>query len=221
MKWSHLKPGLRLELTPILSGGMPAFMREQLVSQLLQSVNDPERIMAAVPIHMARHVTWPTGSRLRVSFTEPARGAWHFNARILDVQMIDRISCYVLRAETELHRLQRRAHFRVRCAIDVTLTLQSSDQIVHAVTCDIGGGGVCLLTSQLLPTGMPVRISFSIGPGRLFTVNSRVVRHEPVRIGHFQRYRVSLQYIDIRQDDQDSLIRFLMNRQKHQKSVES
>jgi len=30
-----------------------------------------------------------------------------------------------------------------------------------------------------------------------------------------------LQYIDIRQDDQDSLIRFLMNRQKHQKSVES
>lgn len=226
MKWTHLKSGLRLEMTPILSSGEPAAMRVNPVSQLLQPVTDPGWITVAVPIHLSRHVNWPAGSRLMVSFTEQNRGIWQFRARILAVKDVDWIRSYVLCAETELYRLQRRAHFRVNCSLDVTLTLKSpnrnaQDRIIQAVTCDISGGGVCILLDQMLPDGLSVRLRISLGNGRLFTTNSYVVRTQLVQIGHAQRYKVSLQYLDIPRQEQDSLIRCLMSWQKRQNVTES
>lgn len=221
MDWSHLMPGLRLEMIPVLTNGEPAAMSMPPVSQLLQAVTDPGRMLVAVPIRLARHVSWPIGSRIKVSFSESDKGIWQFDARILAVCDVDGICGYMLSAETGLRRLQRRAHFRVKCAVDVTLTLRSPDQTVHAVTCDISGGGVCILLDHMLLAGSSVRIKIALGNGRIFQANSRVVRTQSVQIGHFNRYKVSLQYVDIPHEEQDSLIRCLMSWQKRQKAVGS
>lgn len=220
MKWSHLKPGLRLEMTPILTEGEPAVMLVVPVSQLLQPVTDPNRILVAVPNHLDRKVTWPIGSRLKVSFREPNRGVWQFNGRIQAMLEVNQISCYVICAESEPHLHQRRAHYRVRCAVDVMLKIKSPDRSVQAVTCDIGGGGVCILLDQMLPDGLSVRIRIALGNGRLFTANCRVVRTEMVQIGHRKWYKVSMQYLDIPANDRDGLIRYLMSVQRRQKTAE-
>ena len=73
----------------------------------------------------------------------------------------------------------------------------------------------------MLPDGLSVRLRISLGNGRLFTTNSYVVRTQLVQIGHAQRYKVSLQYLDIPRQEQDSLIRCLMSWQKRQNVTES
>lgn len=120
--------------------------------------------------------------------------------------------------QDKLLRIQRREYVRIETAVDVAVhdPLKRFSPFT-SVTFDISGGGaaVILPTDHHLKSGMEIEVWFVIhlnnGDIKYLQTTSRVVRI--VFGGGVQRDKASLQFMDIRESDQQTIVRFCFERQ--------
>ncbi len=97
-----------------------------LVSQLLEDPEDAD-LMIAAPIQNFRVVNWPEGTQVEITYIEPLRGIWRVHGVIMNRGISDQVVFFKVRQNEKARRLQRRAHFRIDCTLEVSWQLASHE----------------------------------------------------------------------------------------------
>lgn len=228
-KGMHLEDipvGTRLEMTWIRESDLnnPQKADDPVqISQLLEPA-DGNILLIAVPIRGFRHIEWPADFYALVSFVQPDACAWTFTARLLETLEVDRINAFRVETVSPLTRCQRRAWFRLPCALDITLSVPiekktdlqkpSPPLTVRGITRDISGGGTAFVTSQPVPdVAHEVEMTLRLGPDNTISARGRIIRVGDID-GQPGRHQVSLQFTEIEKHDQDNLARFVLQQQR-------
>ena len=110
---------------------------------------------------------------------------------------------------------ERRKFVRLDTRLDVTYTIVQSGQTKQAVTKDIGGGGICLFTEQILPPGTRLQVAMKL-PNAEQPVHfiGEIVWSEPYEvIGKAVRRRAveaGVRFVEIAPKDQASVMQHVI-----------
>ena len=214
---ADLQPGTRLEVD------WPAADREDgrpYVSQLLEKPHG-RRLVIAIPISAFRLVSWPPDRRpMTVRFIQPERGVWRFTARLVERLTVDQIAAWRIEAIDEPVRQQRRAWYRLPCTLDLTWQPRrqpdtSDAPILPAITRDISGGGLAVVSAGPLPDATELTITLHLDERQTIRAEARILRSSAAETPN--RQRISLQFTRIAARDQDILLKYILKRQIEQR----
>lgn len=146
---------------------------------------------------------------------------WLFASRFLDKRLRP-VLMWVCSPAYDFRKIQQRAFVRLETALPVILrpAVDGGDaQPVSATTRDIGGGGLQLVTRELIPQGVVVKVEFDLGEFKIFTGSAVVVRAE------YDNFRkiccLGLKFVDLSERERDKIIKYIFKRQleRRQKGV--
>jgi len=81
---------------------------------------------------------------------------------------------------------------------------------------DISGGGLCFKTAEILNIGDVIRLVLDIGADKKLSAYGTVLRVEKEnRQNNETRYKVSIQFEGLSRRELDSIVSFIMNRQRY------
>ncbi|HHW22803.1 MAG TPA: hypothetical protein GXX26_07985 [Clostridiaceae bacterium] len=116
--------------------------------------------------------------------------------------------------------IQRRGFFRFGCILDVKYRMfankdtkaEDRGTFIKAITKDISGGGLCLLTNEKPVYGWYIEGNLDIG----FNLNfiGRIVRVFDIRDKGKFKYETGVEFVDIREMDREKVISFIFDSQR-------
>lgn len=228
MNYTDLATGTRLEIIR-LDNERPdgrqlaaAGLAPVYVSQLLEPAQD-RQLLIAVPISGFRLIPWEPGCRMKVTFIQKTRGIWTFTACLLRQRENNRVAAWEIAAEDDLSRLQRREWYRLPCSLDLSCrptraesaaaTVEKPDICYSAITRDISGGGLAIVTEMPVQESAEVEITLNLDNQKPIVAHGRVVRVGETGNPAQQSRLITLQFTDIAARDQNDLIKFVLRRQ--------
>lgn len=110
---------------------------------------------------------------------------------------------------------ERRQFVRLDTRLEVKYTILPSGSATASVTRDIGGGGICLFTDQVLERGQQLQVSLAL-PGRAQPVNftGEVMWCEAYEmIGQSSRQKAveaGIRFVEIAPQDQEAVLQHVI-----------
>lgn len=159
------------------------------------------------------------GTQFRASFIGKDQAVYHFETELLGRKKGNIPMLILLDPGKEKYiRIQRRQYVRVNASIDVAVhPIEDYFRPFVSVTADIGGGGIALVlpTGHQLPIGKKVKcwLALHMQTGEIKYIEAichviRVVSDKGSQIE-----RASMQFVDIGNSDQQTLVRYCFERQ--------
>jgi len=197
------------------------------VSQLLDVI-DENNIIAACPIHESRLVFIPDGAKVEVFIIQEKKGLFSFVGTVVSKSNKDNIAFMKIRVETEIKRFQRRQFFRLSCLLDVRYRILSdvyqeyspvpdnnkqNQEYMSAITSDLSGSGVCIITDTALPEGSLVELQIKLDNDTVVTAEGNVIRSFKDDFRK-SKYINGIQFVQLSKADRDLIIKFLFNLQR-------
>ncbi|MGE5422305.1 MAG: PilZ domain-containing protein, partial [Ignavibacteriales bacterium] len=86
-------------------------------------------------------------------------------------------------------------------------TPESSKQLIKTRMLDLGAGGCKLEVSELMETGDPVKVAFTLTADDTMAMNGTVIRVlDPKKEG--DPYQVAIQFLDVKEGERDQIVRW-------------
>lgn len=225
MKLKEIKIGTRLELEVINSSGEK--QGYVYVSQM-EDVVDPENVVIASPIYASRMIFIPKDTRLRVVFFHDKYGMLYFNGIVTGKGQKGNLSMLYIRVEGEIQQIQRRKYFRLDCFLNAGYRLlndqspgpESENDINReqeykkALTKNLSGSGVCILTDEEIPVGSSVEVLIMVNPGTTVKARSTVVRSREIESARTKKFEHGLHFTEISKMHQNEIIRYIFDQQR-------
>ena len=110
---------------------------------------------------------------------------------------------------------ERRRFVRLDTRLDVTYTVLPATRAQQAVTKDIGGGGICIFSEQVLKPGDQLQVSMKL-PNHDKAVNftAEVAWSEPYEVigkgGRQRSVEVGVRFVEIAPQDQDAIMQYVI-----------
>lgn len=208
----EIRIGTRLELELMNRNGER--VGRAYVSQLLEHQDDS--IVVSAPIFESRLIYIPTEAQIRLTFMH-REGLLGFFAQVTSREMRGNIAVLVVNPITGLEKTQRRTHYRLDCMIDTVLMLLDKDgnqTNTKALTKNISGSGLCLLTEVNIPIRTDVCMELTMPDGTSIPARGRVIRNTEIEIKKVIKYELGLHFIEIAKKDQDYIIRYIFQQQR-------
>lgn len=136
---------------------------------------------------------------------------WLFTSYFLD-KRFEPIAVWLVAPPEGFERIQLRAYVRLETALTAAVRpVNSADAPTKAITKDIGGGGVQLVTKLAVTPGMQLKVSVDLQDGGIFKGQGEVVRAE--YDGEREFYSAAVKFVDISERERDKIIKYVFRRQ--------
>lgn len=136
---------------------------------------------------------------------------WMFSSTFLD-KRLDPIAVWLISRPQDFKRIQLRAYVRLETALPATVQpVMADDPPAKAVTKDISGGGVQLVTRLAVERDMPVNVSIDLQDAGIFTAKGEVIRVESD--AERNNYTAGIKFVDISERERDKIIKYIFRRQ--------
>jgi len=227
MNAMDFKIGTKLEFSLIHSTGQKSDFSH--VSQLLDIV-DESNIVMACPIHGSQLVPIPVGTKIEVVFIHEKRSVISFEGTVTGRSDKDNVAAMQVHIESEISRIQRRQFFRLECLLDVQYRLLSDDsedisnfnnedsgkkvEYKKAVTSDLSGSGVCIVTDESIPKDSIIEICIFLDEKNVVKAIARLIRSSAVQIEKGTKYKNGLHFVNISKTDRNRIIKYVFAQQR-------
>lgn len=189
-----------------------------LVSQFERFLPDGSMEILA-PIHGGRIYPVHRGAEMDIIFERKGE-LYKFRATALERWIEGNIYLLRIMPKSGEEHLQRRNFFRFSCLLDVRLRMfetrdtreEDRGKYTKAITKDISGGGLCLLTNQKPVLGWFVEGDLDIGSNLHFI--GRIVRVIDIHDKGKFRYEAGIEFVDINEKDRQKVISFIFESQR-------
>jgi len=189
---------------------------QELVSQYECSLPDGSMEILA-PIKEGRIFPVHRGDEMDVMFEQNGK-MYTFKAETIDRRVMGNVYLLRIKPITKIVHLQRRQNFRLDSILNVKCrfyeNLDDKDKIEYkdAITKDISGGGLCLLTNEKPKSGWYFDGIIDIGGEINF--KGKVIRvNELINTGKY-RYEVGIEFVDITEQERERVISFIFDAQR-------
>jgi len=217
MNLSELKIGTRIGL--VVSSEIPVNDRPSLVSEFEWADEDNQAYIAA-PI--LEGVIYPIkiGANIEAYFIEKLE-LYKFNAEVLNRGVKDNIALLKIKIIGGFERIQRRQYFRFDCSVFIKYREinifedEEENQILKkALTRDLSGGGLCLLTDVKLETGKILGFELKLDENLSINFLGTIIRTSLSDRNEKYNYEIGISFKKIENKDREALIRYIFNEQR-------
>ncbi len=194
-------------------------------SQLLD-IKDSENLTIAAPIQESRLMLIPSGSSIRCIFLHHKLGLVSFTGTVASREKQENIIVINVAVTSKLTRIQRRNHFRLDCMLDAQYRVIEEEgsenntvdpgtvEFKKAYTKNISGCGACLVTDEPIEKSTYIYSVLILEDGTSIETKCIVVRCTKVGDIELSKYLIGLSFVNISVKDQDTLIRYIFDKQK-------
>ena len=215
-----IRIGTRLELE--LLNNNSEKIGNSHISQLLEHHGNRTMVISA-PIFKGRLIFIPLHMRLRFTFMQRNYGLFSFTAIVTGRELRGNIAVVFVRPEGQLVKIQRRTHYRLDCIANVLIWTTGKDPNVEsktaikAFTKNVSGSGVCVISTVDVPQRSMVDIELSLMDNIIINAKCIVARNIEFEVRNIKTYELGLHFVTISQKDQDSLIKYIFEKQRAQR----
>ena len=213
----EVQPGTRLELELLNKDGER--IGSTYVSQLLETQED-DCLVISSPIFEARLIFIPLQAQIRLNFMHFKYGLLGFSAVVIKREYRDNIAILIIQPQGELIRIQRRNHFRMDHMANALVWVNGKDDkedrksAVKAVTKNISGSGMCIVTEIDIPKSTEISIEFDLSECIKVSAKCVVIRNHTFEVKNSKSYELGLHFTRLSQKDQDNIIRYIFEQQR-------
>lgn len=231
MEIKDLKIGAKLEIHLIDKFGKNAGYN---YTSLLLDIVDESNIIIAYPMRKSRLVFIPTESRVEIVLSHKNHGLLVFEGTVTARSDKENLAALHIKVDTELQRIQRRQYFRLICYLDVAYRLLDDKNIENgrelannnkqqknedlkykkAVSSDLSGSGICIVTDEKLSVGSNIEVLISLDGRTSVKAICRVIRSLMDENNSKTRYKTGMHFVEISKHDRDLIIKYLFNLQR-------
>ncbi|MCR5746203.1 MAG: flagellar brake protein [Lachnospiraceae bacterium] len=207
-------------------------LKRQYRSQVYDIVSDEEGKIA-MPLEQGKMVLLPIDAEYNLCFYTKT-GLYQCLARVVERTKSDNVYALLMELTTDLSKYQRREYYRLNCVLEMKVsnisensdgTEQGDEKVEiidtditfdNGVMVDISGGGARFISRTQYPIGSQVLFKFSLFvSGKLndYELNGRVLYSEPLK-NNPGAYEHRMQFIHIRKDDRESIIRYIFEEER-------
>ena len=189
---------------------------QELPSQYENSLPDGSMEIVA-PIKEGRVVPVHRGVEMDVMFAQNGN-MYTFKAETIGRRVTGNLYLLRIKPKTKIVKLQRRLYFRLECVLDVKNrffeNMDDKDSIEYrdAITKNISGGGLCLLTDVEPKEGSFFDGIIDIGGEINF--KGKVVRVNELENQGKYRFEVGIEFTDITEQEREKVISFIFDTQR-------
>lgn len=118
------------------------------------SVIDDSRVSIAMPIYKGRIYPISAGQRINLVFNKANKGRMYFAAEVVNRMAKGNLKILVVKKVSDIRYFQRRDFFRLNIILNMKLEIIENGtpvKTIPAITKDISGGGLRLITKEKLP----------------------------------------------------------------------
>ncbi|MCH1624768.1 flagellar brake protein [Ferdinandcohnia quinoae] len=213
-----LKIGDTINLEPIYNPS-----GEKYKCRLVERIDNKLYIDYPINEETGKTVYLLNGTQLKAFFIENNTSVYFFDTTVLG-RVKQSIPMIVISypEDESLFRIQRRQYVRVETPVDVAIeSIQNEFNPFVSITHDISAGGASLIlpTKVDVEPGTVIKTLFVLPSlsedNQYITLNSKVIRKVEGKKG--ERNKISTQFIDTTENEQQLLIRFCFERQLEMK----
>ncbi len=190
----------------------------------LVDIIDDLNITVSVPIHGARLVIIPTKSIVRCLIIDSNNKPFSFGGRVEKLHMNGNVAAMNIRITGDMVNTQRRDYFRLKCFLEGSYYLledyvkkgdleETGQELKKVFTRDISGSGLCLIADEPITKGSRIKINLVLDCQNELSLVCKAVRCDIYNDITPKKYEWGLTFIDISKKDQDTLIKFIFNKQ--------
>jgi c-di-GMP-binding flagellar brake protein YcgR len=198
------------------------------VSQLLDII-DEKNIIAAYPIHESRLLFIPNGAKVEVVIIQKKHGLFSFIGTVVSKSNKDNVASMQIQIETEIIKIQRREFFRLTCFLDVRYRILSdpsqennpesgssktSQEFMKAMTSDLSGSGVCIITDTALPEGSLIELEIKLDDVTTVKAAGNIIRSYRDENQRKTKFKNGIHFVGLSKADRDQIIKYLFNLQR-------
>lgn len=193
-------------------------MQPLLVSQFERFLPDGSLEILA-PIHGGRIFPVHRGVEMDIIYERHGE-LYKFRAVAMERNVVGNIFLLRIMPKTPEEHLQRRFFFRFGCILDIRYRMfakketnnEDRGSFIKAITKDVSGGGLCLLTNDKPVYGWYVEGNLDIG----FNLNfiGRIVRVISIHDKGKFKYEVGIEFIEINDLEREKVISFIFDSQR-------
>jgi len=189
---------------------------QELASQYESMLPDGSMEILA-PIKEGKVLPVHRGIEMDVMFAQNGK-MYTFKAETIDRRVTGNLYLLRIKPKTKIVHLQRRLYFRLECVLDVKNrffeNIEDKDLIEYknAITKNISGGGICLLTDDEPKKGWNFDGIIDIGGDIHF--KGRVVRVNKLENAGKYRFEVGIEFVDITDQEREKVISFIFDTQR-------
>jgi len=217
MNIRDVKLGTRFEL--YVNGIEENQMNTIYISQL-EEVIDSNHIIISAPIHEGFVIFVSIGSNIEVVFFD-GKGLYTFKGIVRDRGRKGNILVLTVEIVSEITKIQRREFFRFEWVANVKFRVvkdkhgsyqKGETQFINALTRDISGGGIGIITNVKQSMGDIVELELELEEGQTISALGQIVR-SVIYDNDLTKYDVGIMFYDINPKDRERIIKFIFSKQ--------
>lgn len=213
MTLSEIKLGTRFELELFDNNGEK--VGRTYVSQLLEHQSQNLLVISA-PISEARLIYIPDNMPIHLSFVHSRYGMLGLSAIIRSKEFRGNIAVMIVEPDSGIKNIQRRMNYRLDIVLDVLMWLHnpSGNSPIAAYTKNISGSGLCIVSEIDIPKRTEVRVELSLTMDLSINAKCIVMRNIPTELRKGKGYELGMFFTAIPMKSEDTLIKFIFDRQR-------
>lgn len=218
MNAGDIKIGTKIELEVYDELGdriKPSFVSEY------EWAEDDKTFYILAPIHEGVIYPVHSDSRMNIYFTQQ-EDLFKVKAKVEGRDSKDNIPLLKVKVLSEFEKMQRRQFFRFDSSVPVIyrtgswLVQQNNKKapMENAITKDLSGGGLCLLTVEPLEGHSLIECEVKLEEKRAIKVVGKVVRVAKVTDQGVYKYEIGVNFIKIENKDREAIISYIFQEQR-------
>ncbi len=212
------KKAIKVGLSASINIIFDKYLEGTYKTNVLDVNNDKKILFLSIPSQKGRFVPIPKGVRMTVNLFEGST-MYEFDTISLGVVKIDNLYAIPVPFPDVFRKIERRAFVRLPIYLNGTLRYVSpeGEEIVGFTTKNISAGGLLIVTKKLLKINDIIYVNLDLETGlSLKEQKCKVIRvDEPQEAG----YQYGLQFIELPQQIETKLVRFIFQRELKMKNV--
>lgn len=188
---------------------------KKLVSQIIDIIDD-DSILIAIPIFQNVITPISVGEIIKISYSKKNLGVYGFKGKIVGRKNISDISHMKVERIGEIFRVQRREFYRLEVLLNTqikTIDLQNRDEkIIFALTKDISGGGLRVISKDELKVGSFVQIKIE-NNNQTINVQGEILRCVPYEESDY-KFELGIIFKDIGEKVREQIVSFIFEHQR-------
>lgn len=209
----EVKLGTRLELELFDTNGEK--VGRTYVSQLLEHQSHNLLVISA-PIFEARLVYIPDNMPIHLTFVHGQHGLLGFSAIVRSKEFRSNIAVMIVEPDSDIKNIQRRMNYRLDIVLDVLVWLPNTNENdpIAVYTKNISGSGLCVISGIDIPKRTEVKVELILTTDLSISAKCAILRSIRTELRKGKGYELGMFFTEITMKSQDSLIKFIFDRQR-------
>ncbi|QEK12255.1 flagellar brake protein [Crassaminicella thermophila] len=186
---------------------------KKLVSQIIDKIDDYSMLIAT-PIFQNVIIPISVGEIIKISYSKKSLGVYGFKAKIIGRKNVSDISYLKVKRIGEIFRVQRREFYRLEILLNTQIrTIEDgNEKTIYALTKDISGGGLRVISKEELKVGSFVQIKIE-NNDQPINVQGEILRCSQYEESNYN-FEIGIVFKDISEKVREEIISFIFEYQR-------